>query len=398
MVETMPLEGIRVLDMATVLAGPVTTTMLGDFGAEVIKVELPGRGDTTRERAKSASRRSPTWLQEGRNKRSVTLDLHRAEGQSLLRRLAATCDVVVENFRPGVAETWQVDAGTLRAEQPRLIVLRLSGYGQTGPYREKPAFDRVAQAFAGTTYATGFPEKPPVRDGYALADYMAAYLGAYAVMLALYRRDARGGEGQVIDLALYEPVFRASEGALINYSLSGQVRERGGNRNPGVVPADNFLSADGVWVVIHAGSDSLWRRLAGAMGRDDLLEDERFRTVAGRIKAQDDLYPEITRWAASLPASDIVQRLEHAGVPVERVRSIADIVADRHFYERGNIVEFNDDEYGRVLIPGVIPALSATPGRIRSLGPALGAHTDEVLRDLGLSAAEIAQLRAEGTI
>jgi crotonobetainyl-CoA:carnitine CoA-transferase CaiB-like acyl-CoA transferase len=224
------------------------------------------------------------WVQEGRNKRSITIDLHHAEGQALLRRLAGTCDVVVENFRPGVAEGWGVDAATLRAEHPRLIVLRLSGYGQTGPYRAKPAFDRVAQAFAGSTFATGFPDSPPVRDGYALADYMGAYLGAYAIMLALYHRDARGGQGQVIDLALYEPVFRATEGSLNEYGRTGRVRGRNGNRNAGVVPADNFLAADGVWVVIHAGSDRLWPRLARAMERDDLLNDERFRTTPGRIE------------------------------------------------------------------------------------------------------------------
>ena len=193
MTEAMPLAGVRVLDMATVLAAPVTATMLGDFGADVIKVELPGRGDTTRGASGSPGRRGPMWLQEGRNKRSVTIDLHHEAGQSLLRRLAGTCDVVVENFRPGVAERWQVDAETLRREHPRLIVLRLSGYGQTGPYRAKAAYDRVAQAFAGSTYATGYPDRPPVRDGFALADYMGAYLGAYAVMLALYWRDTRRG-------------------------------------------------------------------------------------------------------------------------------------------------------------------------------------------------------------
>ena len=399
MEERLPLTGVRVLDMATVLAAPVTATMLGDFGADVIKVELPGRGDTTRGPSGSPGRRGPMWLQEGRNKRSVTIDLHHPEGQDLLRRLAGTCDVVVENFRPGVAEKWNVAAGTLRAAYPRLIVLRLSGYGQTGPHRSKPAFDRVAQAFAGSTYATGFPAGPPVRDGYALADYMGAYLGAYAVMLALYHRDARGGEGQVIDLALYEPVFRATEGALVQHSLTGEVRGRHGNRNPQVVPADNFLSADGAWLVIHAGSDRLWPRLARAMERADLLADARFRTGADRIKHQEALYAEITRWAAALPAAEIVRRLEAAGVPVERVRSIADIVAEPHFHERGNIVAFQDEEYGRVLLSGVIPALSATPGRIRHLGPALGAHTDEVLREsLGLDDDELRRLREQGVI
>ena len=399
MEEVLPLTGMRVLDMATVLAAPVTATLLGDFGADVIKVELPGRGDTTRGPSGSGGRRSLLWLQEGRNKRSVTIDLHHPEGQVLLRRLAGTCDVVVENFRPGVAESWGVDAATLRREHSHLVVLRLSGYGQTGPYRAKAAYDRIAQAFAGSTYASGYPDRPPVRDGFALADYMGAYLGAYAVMLALFHRDTRGGTGQVIDLALYEPVFRATEGALIQHALTGEVRERTGNRNPLVVPAENFRSADGVWVVIHGGNDRLFARLVGAMGREELLEDERFRTGAARIANQDALYRIIAEWAGALPAVEISRRLDAVGVPVERVRSIADIVAEPHYHERGNIVAFQDEEHGRVLVPGVMPRLSATPGRIRHLGPDLGAHTDEVLHEaLGLDGKELERLREDGVI
>jgi crotonobetainyl-CoA:carnitine CoA-transferase CaiB-like acyl-CoA transferase len=396
----LPLSTLRIIDCATILAGPVCATMLGDFGAEVIKIEMPKRGDVTRQQPVGVAGRSFLWLQEGRNKKSITLDLHQPEGQALLKKLVAVSDAMVENFRPDTLEQWNLSPETLLAINPRLVLLRLSGYGQTGPYRRKGAFDRNATAFGGGSYVTGYADAPPVRSGYATADYMAAYTGAFAVMMALYWRDVRGGAGQVIDLALYEPVLRASEASIPVYGKTQRVRERDGNRNPGVVPASNFLSADGKWVVINANTDQLWQRWARAMQRADLLTDARFNTIQARIANADALYAIIADWVRGQTAAEVVAILDDAKVPAAVVNSIADIFNDPHIAARENIAHIADERVGGTLaVPNVMPKLSATPGRIAHLGPDLGAHNDEVYRGLlGLSEAELANLQERGII
>ncbi|MGW1251749.1 CaiB/BaiF CoA transferase family protein [Streptomyces sp. NPDC002535] len=396
-----PLAGIRVLDVSTVLAAPVTATFLGDFGADVVKVEEPGRGDFTRGGAgqDAPGARSLQWVQEGRNKKSVTLDLRTERGQGLLRDLVPHFDVVVTNYRPPTLEKWGLDPDALRALNPRAVIVCLTGYGLTGPFRDRGAFDRIASAYSGLTYVSGDPDRPPVRSGYSVIDYMAAYMAAFATVTALYHRDLRGGQGQIVDLALYEAGFRASENALIAHSSTGDVRERLGNRNPHIAPASDFDTADGRRVSVHAGTDPLFRRLVHAMGRPDLVDDERFAERAERLRNQEQLYDIVGAWVEGLDADDVVTLLNDVGVPSAPLMNVADIAADRHYRERGTITEVHDEYHGDLLMPAPLPHLSATPGSIRSLGAALGEHTDEVLADiLGLDADAVAELRAEGVV
>ncbi len=393
-----PLAGISVLDLATVLGAPVAATLLGEFGAEVVKVEEPGTGDLLRQFGPRYANRPLLWLQEARNKKSITLNLRLPAGQALLRRLAARADVITENFRPGTLEGWGLGYEALARENPGLVMLRVSGYGQTGPYRHKGAFDRVASAFAGLTYVSGFPDAPPVRQGFALADYLAAAFGAYAVMLALYHRDRSGGGGQEIDLALYEGILRSSEGLLTAYQKLGTVRERSGNGHPGVCPAGNYRSRDGAWVVINAGTDSLWERLARVMGGEELARDPRYARSQDRVARAQDVDGRVAAWTATQTAAEALGRLEDAGIPAEKLYSAADLAADPHCRQR-NIVEIDDPRVGPLAMIGIVPRLSRTPGRIRWAGPDKGQHNAEVYGDLlGLGAEDLATLRNEGVI
>ncbi|MFF1259907.1 MULTISPECIES: CoA transferase [unclassified Streptomyces] len=394
---TLPLAGIRVLDLSTVLAAPVTATFLGDFGAEVVKVEEPGRGDFTR--GTTAGARSPYWAQEARNKKSVTLDLRTEAGQRIVRELVPHFDVVVTNYRPPTLKAWGLDPDTLQEIAPRAVLVYVTGYGLTGPYRDRGSFDRIASAFAGLTYVTGDEDRPPVRSGYSTIDYMAAYLGAFSVVTALYHRDTAGGGGQVIDLALYEAGFRASEDALAAYATTGKVRERLGNRNPQIVPASDFTTGDGRRVSIHAGTDALFGRLATVMGRPDLAQSPQYATRAARARHADALYATIADWAAEYAADDLTKLLSEAGVPASPLMSIADIAEDAHYRERGTLVEVEDPDFGRLPMVAPLPRLSKTPGSIRSTGPRLGEHNSEVYGDvLGLGPDELAALGADGVI
>jgi crotonobetainyl-CoA:carnitine CoA-transferase CaiB-like acyl-CoA transferase len=395
----LPLSGIRVLDLSSIIAAPVTATMLGDFGAEIVKVEEPGRGDFMRRSAATQGGRSLMWLQDGRNKSSITLDLRQPEGRAIVHRLLPHFDAMVTNFRTPTLTEWGFDPATIRARHPRLVALYVTGYGLTGPYRERGGFDRVASAFSGLTYVSGDADGPSVRGGYATIDYMTAYLGAFGVVTALYHRDLRGGEGQVIDLALYEPGFRASEDALMRYSVEGAIRERTGNINPNIVPAANFTTSDGREITIHAGTDSLFVRLAQVMGRDGLAADPRFATNQARVLNQSALYAIIAEWVATAELAPLMARLVAAEIPASPIMSIADIAADPHYRERGTIVTVRDDEFGDVQMAAPLPRMSETPGRIRSLGPALGSSNRAVYGEmLGMSEAEIAALAAKGVI
>ncbi|MFD7496542.1 CaiB/BaiF CoA transferase family protein [Streptomyces sp. NPDC059832] len=395
--QALPLAGIRVLDLSTVLAAPVTATFLGDFGAEVVKVEEPGRGDFTR--GAKAGARSPYWAQEARNKKSVTLDLRTGRGQDLVRRLVPHFDVVITNYRPPTLRSWGLDPDALHALAPDTVLVYVTGYGLTGPYRDRGSFDRIASAFAGLTYVTGDADRSPVRSGYSTIDYMAAYLGAFSVVTALYHRDTAGGGGQVIDLALYEAGFRASEDALTSYATTGRIRERMGNRNPQIVPASDFTTSDGRRVSIHAGTDALFRRLATLMGTPELADAPEYATRAVRAENADALYTMIADWAATRTADDLTKLLSEADVPASPLMSIADIAADPHYRERGTLVTVEDPDFGELSMVAPLPRLSKTPGSIRSTGPALGAHNAEVYQGvLGLSPDELAALSSDGVI
>lgn len=396
---TPALQGVRVLDVSTVLAAPVAATMLGDFGAEVVKVEQPTVGDMTRRRAKQPGGRSLQWVQEGRNKKSVTLNLRTPQGQELLHALVPQFDVVLTNFRVPTLRKWRMDPDTLQALHPQGVLAYITGYGLTGPYRDRGAFDRVASAFSGLTYVSGDPDRPPVRSGYAVIDYMTAYLGVSAILMALYHRDCHGGSGQVIDLALYEAGFRASEDALVHYSATGAVRERTGNRNRHVVPATDATTKDGRRVTIHAATDSLFRRLAEAMGRRELAQDDRFHSHEARVQHQDDLYEVLAAWALTMDTDELMAVLSARDIPTSPLMSIADIVAEPHYRERGTLVEVSDEEHGDLLLPAPLPKLSQTPGAIRTLGPGLGSHNSQVYGELlGLDDEQLAALHERGIL
>jgi crotonobetainyl-CoA:carnitine CoA-transferase CaiB-like acyl-CoA transferase len=395
----LPLEKITVIDFATLIAAPGVATFLGDFGANVIKVEQPGSGDPIRAKLFYEDGRSPIWLNESRNKKTITLNLRIRDGQNIAHKLAAKADVVLMNFRPGQAEAWNLGPEDLHATNPDLIVALVSAYGQTGPLRRKGGFDRTASAFAGTTYVTGYPDRPPVRTGYAMIDYMTGYLGAFGVMTALYNRDVRGGGGEVIDLSLVEAGFRSSESALMEYSLTGRIRERTGNRNPHFVPAEDFESADGKILVINAGTDSLWQKLAHTMGQPQLLDDPRFNNPVNRIMNQSELYGIIAQWVKGLTAEQGLAKLDQAGVPADIIRNIEDLAGNPHMLEREAIVEVDDAEKGKVLVPGIFPKMKNSPGKIRFLGAKLGEYNRDIYEDfLGISPEELASLEQKGII
>jgi crotonobetainyl-CoA:carnitine CoA-transferase CaiB-like acyl-CoA transferase len=399
-VAKLPLSGIRVLDIGSLIAGPFGATMLGDFGAEVIKVEQPGAGDALRGTPLDGKAvRSPNWLVEGRNKKCVTLNLRVPAGQAILRELVGHADVLFENFTPGTLEKWNLGWEALRALNPRLIMVRVSGYGQTGPYAKRAGYDRIALGFSGYMYPTGFPDRYPVRPAFPTADYNTGTFGALAAMFALYQRDAQGGEGQMIDLALYEPTFRITADMMTRFAKTGEIRERIGNRNPTFAPAGTFETKDGRFVQIAAGGDKVWQRLAEAIDVPGLATDARYAKSRGRIERADELERLLADWIAQHDFADIDARLGAANVPFGGIYTAADIAQDPHYKARGNVVTIADDEEGAVVMPGVIPKLAATPGRIAFAGPAIGKHNAEIYGGLlKKSKAELAALAAEGVI
>jgi crotonobetainyl-CoA:carnitine CoA-transferase CaiB-like acyl-CoA transferase len=393
------LDGVRVLDIGTRVAAPFAATLLGDFGAEVIKLELPGTGDFMRTIGPFADGHSLWWAVEGRNKKSITLDLRRPRGQELFRALVRAADVVVENFQPGTLEAWGLGYAALAQINPDLILTRASVYGQSGPYRDRPGLDRNGIGFGGLLYITGYPDRPPVRPGVIISDYLTAVFNALAIMIALYHRDVHRGGGQWVDLALYESVFRILEHTLPAYDRLGVVRGREGNRLKNSAPLDNWETADGQFICIIAAGDGLFPRLARAIGRPELLADPRFATLAERAANGDAINAIVGEWCRAHTAAEIEAIMLAADVPVTRAYSIADIAADPHYTAREDIVTVDDPTIGPVKMPAVYPRLSATPGRIARGAPQLGEHNEEVYGGLlGLSAEEIRRLREEGTI
>ncbi len=394
----LPLDGVRVIDVGNFLAGPCAATFMGEFGAEVIKVEHPIGGDPMRRFGTATELPDATlaWLSESRNKRSITCDLLQKEGVELFLKLVAKSDVLVENFRPGTFESWGLTWERLHAANPKLVMLRVTGYGQTGPYRRRPGFAHIAQAFGGLNYLAGFPGETPVLPGTVpLGDYIASLFGAIGVMVAL-RHAEETGRGQVIDVGIYEAVFRVLEEIAAAYGLHGKVREREGSGSFVACPHGHFRCKNGKWIAIACTTDKMFERLAVAMGQPELASASMYGDQRKRLAARDEVNRIVTEWVASLDRSEVLDKCLAEEVPAGKVNSIADIFVDEHFKARGNLASVPVEGLGDVVVPGVVPRLSATPGRISSLGPPLGNATNEVLTELlGLATDEIRRLRRQ---
>jgi succinyl-CoA---D-citramalate CoA-transferase len=400
MAESAPLSGLRVVEFGQLLAGPFVGTLLGDFGAEVVKVEAPGSGDPMRDWGRLRHNdHSLWWSILARNKRSVTLNLRVDAGQELAARLAATADVVLENFRPGTMERWGLGPDDVHAANPRAIYARVSGYGQTGRYRDRPGFASAGEALGGLRYINGYPDQAPPRSGISLGDTLAAQTAFQGILLALYARDARGAEGQVVDASITDACFAMTESAVLEYEKTGFVREPTGPRLPRIAPSNVYRSSDGRWVVIAANHDTLWKRLAALMGRPELGDDPRFDSHHARGEHEDELDEMIGAWAAQHTAAELDRTLNEGGVVCAPVYSAADIHADPFFRERGLLVEHEDEVHGTVSMPGVVPRLSRTPGAIRQAARwTVGADTEAVLGELGVDGAQLTKLREDGVI
>jgi len=394
-----PLAGIKVLELGQAIAGPFAAAYLSWFGAEVIKVEPPGSGDPLRNWRVVRDGTSLWWYSMARNKKCVTLNLRTTEGQRIARQLAKRVDVVLENFRPGTLEKWGMGYEELKKENPGIILARISGYGQTGPNAQKPGFAAVAEAFGGLRYVTGEPGRPPVRANLSLGDSVAGLHAALGILMALYHRDAKGGGGQVIDVALYETVLNLMEGTISEFDLAGIKREREGMRLTGIVPSGTYPCSDRAYIVIGANGNSIFRRLMSAMGRDDLGSDPRLAQNDGRSRHVDEIDDAISAWTMRRTAQEAIGLLEAAEVPAGPIYSAAEMLEDPHYRERGVYQEVELPSGESVKLPTIAPKLSGTPGGLRWIGGPLGAHNEEVYREwLGLPAAELARLKSEGVI
>ena len=386
------LAGLRVVEMGQLIAGPFVGKTLGDFGAEVIKIEAPGTGDPLRSWRMIQDGTSVWWQVQSRNKQSIALDLRQTAGQDIARQLIAQADVLVENFRPGTLEGWGMDYETLSRDHPGLIMLRISGYGQTGPYRDLPGFGAIGEAMGGLRHLTGEPGRVPVRCGVSIGDTLAALHGTIGVLTALYHRKVNGGRGQVIDVALHEAVFNVMESLVPEYSAFGAVREPAGSALPGIAPSNAYRCSDGV-VLIAGNGDSIFRRLMSAIGRDDLGADPTLADNTGRVQRVLEIDQAIEAWTLTRSVADVLAVLGEASVPAGRVYTAKDIVEDPHFRARDMILKQTTRDGHEMEVPGVVPKLMGTPGRVRSAAPHLGEDTDAVLAGLGLSGEAIAQLR-----
>lgn len=377
------LHGVRVLELGQLIAGPFAAKTLGDFGADVIKVEPPGTGDPLRHWRLLRDGTSVWWEVQSRNKRSVVLDLRTEEGQSVVRRLAAEADVLVENFKPGTLEAWGLGWDTLHALNPSLIMLRLSGYGQTGPYASKPGFGILGEAMGGLRHLTGEPGRVPVRTGVSMGDSIAALHGVIGVLMALYHRDAHGGTGQMIDIALYESVFNLMESLLPEYDAFGTVRERAGSALPGIAPSNAYRCSDGGYVLIGGNGDSIFKRLMQAIGRPDLANDPALAHNDGRATRSNELDQAIESWTLTHTIDEVISVLDAARVPAGKIYSAADIAHDPQYQARDMIIQSVDRNGQPLKVPGIVPKLSETPGQIASPAPRLGEHNQDLLNALG---------------
>jgi formyl-CoA transferase len=386
------LNGVRVVEMGQLIAGPFAGKMLGEFGAEVIKIEPPGTGDPLRHWRLMKDGTSVWWQVQSRNKRSIALDLRQAQGQDIARKLVAEADVLVENFRPGTLEGWGLGYEDLSKLNPGLVMLRISGYGQTGPCRDLPGFGAIGEAMGGLRHLTGEPGRVPVRCGVSIGDTLAALHGVIGVLTALYHRKVNGGQGQVIDVALHEAVFNVMESLIPEYSVFGAVREAAGSALPGIAPSNAYRCADG-FVLVAGNGDSIFKRLMQAIGRDDLAADPALGGNAGRVARVVELDQAIEAWTQSRPVGAVLDILGRARVPAGKVYSARDIAEDPHFRARDMLLRQTTRDGWELEVPGIVPKLMGTPGSVRSAAPGLGDDTDAVLQELGLGADDIAALR-----
>ncbi len=394
-----PLAGLRVIEMGQLLAGPFCGQLLADFGAEVIKVEPPGKGDPMREWGREKPHgQSLWWPVIARNKKSLTLDLRSADGQEILRDLARGADIVLENFRPGTMERWGLGHDALSAHNPGLIMVRVSGFGQTGPYSGHAGFGAIGEAMGGLRHVVGSPDRPPSRVGISIGDSLAATFAALGAMMALHARH-RTGRGQVVDSAIYEAVLTMMESLVTEYDKAGYIRERTGSILPRVAPSNVYPTADGSGILIAANQDTVFARLAAAMGRPELAGDPRFATHTARGDAQEELDALIAEWTGARPAEEVLALMNDNGVPAGRIYRAPEMLEDAHFKAREAIVRVMHPQFGELAMQNVAPRLSETPGAVRHPGPELGAHTEEVLTGvLGYDAARVARLREAGVI
>lgn len=386
------LQGLKVVEMGQLIAGPFAAKTLGDFGADVIKIEPPGAGDPLRNWRMLQDGTSVWWQVQSRNKKSIALNLRDPEGQAIARQLIAQADVLIENFRPGTLEGWGMDYASLSQENPGLVMLRISGYGQTGPYRDLPGFGAIGEAMGGLRHLTGEAGRVPVRCGISIGDTLAALHGTIGVLMAIYHRKVNGGKGQVIDVALNEAVFNVMESLVPEYSAFGAIREPAGSALPGIAPSNAYRCSDGV-VLIAGNGDSIFKRLMQVIGRDDLGNDPALANNAGRVNRVTELDEAIEAWTSSRTVTDVLLALGEAKVPAGRVYTAQDIVQDPHYRARDMILKQTTRQGHEIEVPGIVPKLMGTPGQVRSSAPNLGDDTDAVLAELGLSAEAIAQLR-----
>jgi formyl-CoA transferase len=391
------LAGLKVLELGQLIAGPFAAKTLADFGAEVIKIEPPGSGDPLRKWRMLKDDTSVWWQVQSRNKRSLALDLRTPEGQALVRQLAQEADVLIENFRPGAMEGWGLAPEDLVASNPRLIVLRISGYGQTGPYRNRPGFGVIGEAMGGLRHLTAEPGRVPVRVGVSIGDTLAALHGVIGILLALQHRHATG-QGQVIDVALYEAVFNCMESLLPEFSAFGAVRGAAGSTLPGIAPTNAYLCQDGAYALIAGNGDSIFKRLMALIGRPDLADDPTLADNAGRVARVQELDDAIGAWAAQRPVQVVLEALEQASVPAGKIYSVSDIATDPHYAARGMLQQVQMDDGSTLVVPGVVPKLSRTPGSHRRNAPHLGQDSDQILVEMGLSPQQINELHERGIV
>lgn len=394
----LPLAGVKVIELGQLIAGPFAGKTLADFGAEVVKIEPPGEGDPLRKWRLLHNGTSVWWQVQSRNKRSVAVDLRQPEGQEIVRRLIRGADVLIENFRPGTLEGWGLGWDDLSKINPGLIMLRISGYGQTGPYRDRPGFGVIGEAMGGLRYITGEPGRVPVRVGVSIGDSLASLHGVIGVLMALYHRKVNGGQGQHIDVALYEAVFNMLESTLPEYDACGVIRERTGSALPGIAPTNAYQCKDGQYVLVAGNGDSIFKRLMEAIGRPELAADPELAHNDGRVRRVEEIDRAIGAWTAARSIDEVLDAMTRAKVPAGRIYSAKDIAEDPHYAARGMIAEIEARDGLKVKVPGVVPKLSGTPGSIRTTAPRLGEDTEAVLRSLGYSDQEIATLRAGNVI
>jgi crotonobetainyl-CoA:carnitine CoA-transferase CaiB-like acyl-CoA transferase len=393
-----PLAGVRVIEFGGLIAGPYAASVLAQFGAEVIKIEAPGEGDPLRKWRKLHDGTSVWWYSLSRNKKSITLNLKAEKGQQLARDLVRTADIVIENFRPGVLEAWGLGWEDLSKVNPKLVMVRISGYGQSGPYKDRPGFAAIAEAMGGLRHVTGYPDRPPVRAGVSLGDSLAGIYGVIGALMAMHHVKNSNGRGQFVDVALYEAVFGVMESLLPEFSRFRHIRERSGGSLPGIAPSNTYPCKDGSYVVIAGNSDGIFKRLMHAIGRSDLAEDPSLARNDGRARQERMLDEAIEQWTRQHDSAEVLAMLASADVPGGRIYTAADIYDDPHYRARGMIEPVRLPGEQSVDLPGIVPKLSETPGETRWIGPALGQHVEEVLAEIGITGEAVEQLRFEGII